>query len=257
MFNNNNISIIDEFLGTNAEVNDEFDYNSFYRAYVISVEDPQHLGRVQIKIPSLHKDVVNSSQYPWAYPACMIGLGYQVGQFILPPVGSIVFVTFEYSSEHRPIYFGGLPTKYAEGKEQSYGSRINMGQSTKVTGDDIPKEYTGTQAVIYKSPSGASIIIDDDPYIKRVQLNDTEGQKIEMVSAHMNDGTIKKATIITIDEDTKYTLDNDGVELEINGTKYTFDKDTLNKLFYLINNGISGEVPSPEQSEHVTVVEEI
>ena len=150
----------DEFLSKNADVKTaekDFDYHSFYRAYVIDNNDPEKLGRVKIQIPSKHP---NNTSYPWAYPACFAGLGFQTGMFLLPPVGSIVFVTFEYSDEHRPIYFGGVPTKYSPGKTQYYGTFINNGMSRTVSDDDLPFEYNGTQQIVYKAPNGSILYFD-------------------------------------------------------------------------------------------------
>lgn len=148
-----------EFLNSNAKVKtaeNDFDYHSFYRAYVIDNNDPQKLGRVQIQIPA------QGSKAIWAYPGLFSGMGFQTGAFILPPIGSVVFVAFEYSDEHRPIYFGGVPTRYADGKTQNYGPFINGGKDRLVNDNDIPLEYNGTQQIIYKSPQGNIIYIDDD-----------------------------------------------------------------------------------------------
>lgn len=171
-----------DFISTNADVKtteNDFDYNSFYRAYVISTDDPEKLGRVKIQIPSLH--TING-YYPWAYPACFTGLGYQTGMFLLPPVGSIVFVTFEYSDEHRPIYFGGIPTRYAPGKVQSYGNLINGGDSVTVLDDDLPSEYTGTQQIIYKSPTGNIIYFDASSIHNAIILKNIYNQQFSIVS---------------------------------------------------------------------------
>ena len=151
----------DEFLNSNADVktvDSDFDYNSFYRATVIDNKDPEKLGRVKVQIAAIE------SNGAWAYPAIFAGMGYQTGAFILPPVGSVVFVTFEYSDEHRPIYFGGLPERYREDKYVNYGPFIYGGDSVLASGDDLPTEYTGTQTIVYKSPTGNIIYIDDRCY---------------------------------------------------------------------------------------------
>lgn len=234
MFNNLNMITNDDFLGTNTKLK-EFDYNSFYRAIVMSTEDSEHLGRIRINIPALHSDVTDLHAYPYAYPGCFTGLGNQVGQFILPPVGSIVFVTFEFSDEHRPIYFGGVPTTYAVNKFQSYGTHINNGQQKEVIGNDIPVEYTGSEYIIYKSPSGSIIYIDDNTYVKRVSLKDSSGQSIQMISFNDND-EIKKYTEITISDSTSILLQDDEIQIKLSGDNYKFTKESLDKLFNLINN---------------------
>ena len=228
MFNNLNLTSNDSFLGSNSEIKsvaDSFDYNSFYRAIVVSNEDPEHLGRIKINIPALHSNISSSNQYPWAYPGVFVGLGNQVGQFILPPIGSIVFVSFEYSDEHRPIYFGGVPTQYASGKSQSYGYKINGGQSKDVTNNDIPTEYDGSQAIIYKSPTGAIIYMDDFTYEQKLVIQDSQGQQLLMDYWESEDGEVFKSLRLAVDDDNYILMEPDQVTLCISGISIVYDKD--------------------------------
>lgn len=230
MFNNLNFTSNDSFLGSNtniSSVNSGFDYNSFYRAIVKSNYDPDGLGRIRICIPALHSDVTSNNQYPWAYPGCFVGLGNQVGQFILPPIGSIVFVTFEYSDEHRPIYFGGIPTIYDEGKSQSYGRHILKGQSKEVTTDDIPLEYDGSQAIVYKSPTGAIIYFDDFSYCQKLVIKDSVGQTIQMKTLKDKSGNLIKQTEYLIDENNNILFEPDKLTVKLSGVSRTFTKDDL------------------------------
>lgn len=233
MFNNLNFVSNDSFLGTNTDiqsVNSDFDYSMFYRAIVKSNYDPDGLGRIRICIPALHSSLTNSNQYPWAYPGCLVGLGNQVGQFILPPEGSIVFVAFEYSDEHRPIYFGGIPSKYAEGKTQSYGAGINFGKIKEVTEDDIPSEYTGTQAILYKSPTGAIIYMDDFSYGQKVVMKDSQGQEIVQKSWTSSSGVVHKKTILSTDNSNKVVIEPDKLTITLSGVSKVIDKELLLKL---------------------------
>lgn len=219
MFNNYNQTLNDDFLGQNATVK-EFDYDSFYRAYVESIEDPQNLGRVKIRIPYLHSQA-SVEELPYAYPAINAGFGNQVGQFLLPPVGSIVFVAFEYSDEHRPIYFGGIPTVYAEGKkDQYYGSRINKDSSIMVTTDDIPTEYTGSQYIIYKSPSGSIIYIDDTDLGPQIVVKDSIGQEIRFVSNEITEQDAKGCILIKHDKDNLIRVGKNNVTIRVAGIDY-------------------------------------
>lgn len=198
------------------------DYNSFYRAYVESTDDPEHLGRIKIRIPMLQDKNVKTDVLQWAYPAIQSGLGYQTGSFILPPVGSIVFVTFEYSDEHRPIYFGGIPTQYAEGKEQSYGLLINQGEPRTVEGNDLPTEYNGSQAIIYKSPTGAIIYMDDDDENRKVVMKDSEGKSILLVNAvDAETGNTNSFVQVKYDNDNYIKLEKNAFHLVISGEEVT------------------------------------
>lgn len=165
---------------------------------------------------------VKTDVLQWAYPAIQSGLGYQTGSFILPPVGSIVFVTFEYSDEHRPIYFGGIPTQYAEGKEQSYGLLINQGEPRTVEGNDLPTEYNGSQAIIYKSPTGAIIYMDDDDENRKVVMKDSEGKSILLVNAvDAETGNTNSFVQVKYDNDNYIKLEKNAFHLVISGEEVT------------------------------------
>ena len=219
MFDINNYNYNDNWTGTNPEIK-EFDYNSFYRAYVESTEDPEHLGRIKIRIPYLHMDS-DVSTLPYAYPAIHAGLGNQTGQFLLPPVGSIVFVTFEYSDEHRPIYFGGIPTIYSENsREQYYGMRVNKGQPRKPSEDDIPSEFVDGQYIIYKSPSGSIIYIDDTDLQPQVIVKDSIGQELRFVSNDIKNTEADGAIYLKHDKDNYIKVGKDDVVIRVSGKDY-------------------------------------
>lgn len=224
------------FLNQNPDITttQEFDYNSFYRAVVMGIDDPQHLGRIKVKIPALHSTTNN---YPYAYPAVMSGMGYQTGQFILPPIGSIVFVGFEYGNEHRIIYFGSVPTTYIDGKEQSYGPLVNGGNSREVLGNDIPDEFTGSQAILYKSPSGQILYMDSNTYNRKVYLGAENGQALLMQTT-LNDATDYSETNI--------------VKLQYNDGSYImFDNDGTEDQFHLFLNGEEVEFGGGGSSEEI------
>lgn len=236
------------FLNQNADVitTQDFDYNSIYRAVVMNIDDPEHLGRIKVKIPSLHS---RATTFPYAYPATMTGLGYQTGQFILPPVGSIVFVAFEYGDEHRIIYFGGVPTKYAEGKTQSYGAKINDGVPVKVDGDDLPTEYTGSQAIIYKAPSGAIIYTDSATNNNKVYIGNSDDQALVMQKAYnattdpLDVDTITDSVKLQLNENSYLQLDNsegtDKARLFLNGQEVPFGESGYDKNYYYTQNTAS------------------
>lgn len=211
----------EEFLSSNANVktvDNDFDYNSFYRAKVIDTNDPEKLGRVKVQISSV------DSGGSWAYPAIFNGMGYQTGMFILPPVGSTVFVTFEYSDEHRPIYFGGIPSRNFEtDRYVNYGPFIYGGASVYASDDDIPTEYTGTQQIIYKSPTGNIIYIDDSDLNNLINIKNTFGQSFKIAREYDEEAEALKSYIeMKFDDDNYLQLKegsfkwvSDGVDVPI------------------------------------------
>ena len=232
---NTNYFNMNDFVGKNADVNtiDKFDFHSFYRAYVVDNQDNEKLGRVKIRIPALHE---NSTTYPWAYPATLTGFGFQTGMFILPPIGSLVWVTFEYSDEHRPIYFGGIPTTYADGKYQSYGPYINGNNPVKVTGNDIPFEYTGSQQIIYKSPKGSILYFDNGEINDLIVMKNVYGQGMEVGAIYDNDtGDYDRYTKMIYDDDNYVQINEGEFHLVLDGEDITLEPSTFNSYNELTN----------------------
>lgn len=222
-----------EFLNLNAEVKtveENFDYNSFYRATVLDNNDLEKLGRVKVQIAALGSGGI------WAYPGLFAGMGYQTGMFILPPVGSVVFVTFEYSDEHRPIYFGGIPAKGTDDRYVNYGPFIYNGMSIYAGGDDVPLEYNGTQQIVYKSPTGNIIYIDDSDINNSLTISNKLGNQFKIINGYnSDDGTY-----------------NNYIEMKLNNDNYLRLKDGE---FKWVSNGI--DVPIGNVGNATTVLWEV
>ena len=65
--------------------------------------DPQQIGRVLVQVP----DVLGRHPSSWAMP-CVPAAGIQAGVFIVPPIGSQVWVEFEQGDPDYPIWTGGF-----------------------------------------------------------------------------------------------------------------------------------------------------
>lgn len=79
-------------------------YYGKYRGIIVNVDDPQKLGRVQLRIPQIAGD--NKMEY-WAWPSGQPA-GDDFGDFMVPPVNSPVWVTFENGDPSHPVYEGGF-----------------------------------------------------------------------------------------------------------------------------------------------------
>lgn len=163
------------------------DLNMFYRGVVVNVEDPMKLGRVQVRIPSLHGSNVNSANYiddsslPWATPALWSSAGNDMGEYTLPTAGNRVFVTFEGGRSDYPIYFGGIPTIINNTKYYKPEVGIMMGAKVPINTDDYNTDIkTGKERILYKSFKGATIIIDDFDGNEYIRIIDQAGQTFTM-----------------------------------------------------------------------------
>lgn len=76
-------------------------YFGKYRGLVRDVDDPEGLGRIVAQVP----EVLGEEDSPWALPSLPFA-GDNVGQFVVPPVGSGVWIEFEAGDLSRPIWSG-------------------------------------------------------------------------------------------------------------------------------------------------------
>lgn len=129
-----------------------YEMSGIYRAYVEDDNDPLKVGRVKVRIPSMHgipksgnsnkKDktakvsksskkkkpgstnkstkrstkqntVIDTDGLPWA-PVASIGAGDDQGSYLTPEVGTVVFVGFESGNPDLPVVLGG---NYGTGKQ--------------------------------------------------------------------------------------------------------------------------------------------
>lgn len=146
---------------------DKSKLTGFYRAKVIENKDPNMFGRVMVWIPDVMPKV-SENKGLWALPGNNVTSGlnadgdeehFYSGSCYIPPKGSYVWVFFENNNPNRPYYLGGLDL-----------------QNTKV----LPECQLGSSPqkkwVVYKSHSGRTIVISDDPDDERVEITGKKRQ---------------------------------------------------------------------------------
>jgi hypothetical protein len=141
-------------------------YYGKYRGLVIDNLDPEQIGRVLVQVP----DVLGVLPSSWAMP-CVPAAGIQAGCFVVPPIGSQVWVEFEQGDPDYPIWVGGFWGIVAEvpllallppAPYIPIGQNIVLqttGQNTLMVSDATPTPVTG--GIILKSASGAMIVVND------------------------------------------------------------------------------------------------
>ncbi|MGC2403626.1 MAG: phage baseplate assembly protein V [Acidobacteriaceae bacterium] len=139
-------------------------YYGKYRGLVIENIDPLQTGRVLVQCP----DVLGETPSSWAMP-CMPAAGIQAGCFIIPPIGSQVWVEFEQGDPDYPIWTGGFWGTVAEAPVFASappaippGQNIVLqttGQNMLLISDAAPTPVTG--GIVLKSTTGAMIVVND------------------------------------------------------------------------------------------------
>ncbi|MBQ3420693.1 MAG: hypothetical protein IJH34_03295 [Romboutsia sp.] len=170
------------------DLREKVNYNAFFSALVVSTKDPNNLGRVKIRIPSIHGISRNQAYFvadkylPWARPGVFNSAGNDMGQFIVPTKGNRVFVTFEYNDPQHPIYFGGIPSLIGKTKKYNDNPDIYNGNNVDITDNDkIQTKRTGEAVTtVFKSFKGATIEIDDQDGKEAIRIIDAAGQVFVM-----------------------------------------------------------------------------
>jgi uncharacterized protein involved in type VI secretion and phage assembly len=131
-----------------------------YRGLVIENIDPEQIGRVLVQVP----DVLGAIPSSWAMP-CVPSAGIQAGCFVVPPIGSQVWIEFEQGDPDYPIWTGGFWGLVAEVPALALAAPPGIqpivlqtiGQNTLMI-SDVPGPTGG---ILLKSTTGALISINE------------------------------------------------------------------------------------------------
>ncbi|ALE06452.1 baseplate assembly protein [Arthrobacter sp. ERGS1:01] len=136
------------------------DYYGKFRGTVVQNVDPQQMGRIQAIVPS----VTNVIPATWAMP-CAPFTGKQSGVFVVPAIGSAVWIEYEQGDLDYPIWTGGFWGSAAEvpaialaGNPISPSIVLQSGLGNSITISDLPGPAGG---IIIKSAGGASIMVNE------------------------------------------------------------------------------------------------
>lgn len=133
-------------------------YYSKYECIIVSIDDPQKLGRVKVQHPGLFgKDTSD-----WCYPSGMFS-GKDKCLFSFPNIGDIVWLSFKNGNLQYPVWEYGMWAK-----------------------DELPSEITEdyTNVDVWKTKSG--LVLQFDNSNENIKIIHTSGLEIELT-----DGNIK------------------------------------------------------------------
>jgi uncharacterized protein involved in type VI secretion and phage assembly len=132
-----------------------------YRGVVTDNSDPMQIGRVMAQVP----DVLSESPSSWALP-CVPAAGLQSGLYIVPPIGSQVWIEFERGDPSLPIWTGGfwglaadVPVVALTPAATPPGQNIVLqttGQNTLALSDAPP-----AGGIMLRAPGGAMIVVNE------------------------------------------------------------------------------------------------
>ena len=229
----------------NAGLRSSSNLNGVYRARVENNADPNGVGRVQIRVPSMHGLKTNGTpneDLPWA-SLLSPSAGCDYGSFMVPEVGEYVMVQFEDGDPYKPILMGSV---YGSGSKNPkvYGSgEADDEQWEGEPGlNEVPEEAqrkVPTLKVLYKSPSGAMIAVDEAKGGEGILLQDGLGQHISIATNLSETGKGPKAS-----------RDSEGTSIEIkdmNGQTLTMSSSKEGNTIKLKSTGGYEMTIDPEE----------
>ena len=162
-------------------------YYGKYRGTVVQNVDPEQRGRIQVLVP----DVSNVVPSTWA-TACVPLAGKSMGTYLVPQVGSGVWIEYEQGDADFPIWTGcfwGLaaevPPLAMAGNPLSPSIVLQTGLQQTIVLSDVPGPTGG---IMLKSSTGAMILVND----VGITISNGKGATIVMTgpSVSINNGAL-------------------------------------------------------------------
>ena len=175
-------------------------WTASYLAEVVSVEDPDRLTRVQIRL--LNCDGLDGQDGPvWARVAVPFA-GADRGAFFLPDVGDEVLVLFLNGDPRFPMVVGGLWNGRDQAPDSLPGDRVDRWTITGKAGTkfSLVEERSGQETIRFETPAGV-----------KGTLTDEAGGRIKLEAA-CNTVTMETSGI-TIQASAKVTVQASQVEV--------------------------------------------
>ena len=162
-------------------------YFGKFRGTVMNNQDPIGTGRIQALVP----DVFGDRPSDWALP-CLPLAGKDTGTFVVPAIGSNVWVEFERGDPHFPIWVGGFWGNASDMPQGGSnpgpaGSRIVI--QTQMRNSITVSDFDdGTGGILLQSRDGASVRIDH----AGITIQNGQGASIRLVgpTVDINNGAL-------------------------------------------------------------------
>ena len=144
-------------------------------AKVVSVQDPDNLARVKVKLLTIDGD---GDAEIWARVAVPFA-GSSRGALFIPDVDDEVLVSFLAGDSRFPIVVGGLWNGGAKPPEQFGGDRVDRWTITGKAGTRIAivEQSSGSAKIEFKTPNGVTGTLTDESG-GSIKFEDTAGNSI-------------------------------------------------------------------------------
>jgi uncharacterized protein involved in type VI secretion and phage assembly len=160
---------------------------------VVSIDDPDHRNRVQVKLAAFH-GVAQQDSTLWARVVAPFA-GDDRGLFALPDVNDEVFVVFVQGDARQAVVLGGLWNGVARAPASTQSGGVNRYKRIKskngivITLDD----QQGHETLKLETPGGQKFTLKDGP--GSVTVEDSSGNSIKLESAGITVTASAKVTV--------------------------------------------------------------
>lgn len=194
-----------------------------YRGFVVDNEDPEQLGRLKVKVPSvLGNEIVTG----WALPCTPYGGDANQGMLFIPEVNAGVWVEFEEGDLEFPVWVGGFWSK-PDGESELPKPNDAEGEEESDVQNPVTRKIIKTlkgHTIQFEDKDGEEMVtivhkVDDDNknvitlQSTGITLTDFTGNKIEMTDS-----------AFTVTSKVAFTIDASGQAVEIKAGTVDFTK---------------------------------
>jgi len=191
-------------------------YYGKYRGFVVDNADPEHRGRLRLRVPS----VLGDTETAWALPCMPFGGMQNQGLFIIPETGAQVWVEFEEGELAQPIWTGTFWQQDGDAPVQLDGDAPSRRALKTPSGHYLEfEDKEGEEYIHLEHKQAASLDIDKNGTIS---LTDTSGGKLTM-DAEASEIVVEDANgnTITMNSSGTTVKDSNGNSIEMAGAGIT------------------------------------
>jgi uncharacterized protein involved in type VI secretion and phage assembly len=152
-----------------------------YRGFVEDRNDPEQLGRLKVRVPSILGDGITG----WAFPVSPYA-GADLGWFFIPQNGDLVWVEFAEGELEHPLWTGcgwtkpGGSTEVPQEAQSSYPDAQVI--KTKSGHIIILDDTSGSEKITIRAKANCEITIDPNNDLVTVTAQNVTGQPQELAT---------------------------------------------------------------------------
>lgn len=191
-------------------------YYGKYRAFVVDNEDPEKLGRLKLKVPSVLGDAVVTG---WAMPCVPYGGAGNLGMLFVPKRDDGVWVEFEEGDLEFPIWVGTFWSKP--------GGESELPKPNDEEGKEIDIQSPPTRKII-KTKKGHTLQLEDADGEEMVLLYEAHNKHI--ITLNKNGIRVKdaKGNMIEMNDEAFNIISKVPFTIDATGQSITLKGDTIN-----------------------------